>query len=77
MPFSTHEPTSVCLTAASTGVPGLYMEVKSGVKKTLYDAPKKVLPNAKVEPVILFLSIQRTITFTTPMMSMMNKRTAK
>ena len=56
MSFSPHGPTSMCSTAVGAGARGLYKEVKTVVKKIMYDALKRVLPNPRVEPVNLSIS---------------------
>ena len=50
-------PTCTCSTAASAGARGLFMEVKTLVEKISCDALRRVLPNPRLEPVILFVSM--------------------
>ena len=53
----------MCSAAVSAGARGLYMEVKTLVKKMLYDEFKRVSPNPRLEPVNLSDSVAHHINY--------------
>ena len=68
---------SLSSTAASVGARGSYIEVKTDMRKMLYEAPKRVLPNPSDAPVILVISNWRVTITTTIILSLKNNNTEK